>query len=507
MNWTGGYVADIAYTAGFYRETAASHMAFIALMLGRSPGEAFKPARYLELGFGQGFGLALLAAANRDTQFEGIDFNPEHVANARRLIADAGLENIKVAEMSFEELAAKGGDNDFDVIALHGIFAWISPESQDAIVQILRQRLKPNGFVYISYNCMPGWAPLAPIRQFMVEVKRQNPGHSSRQIDLALNLVTKLKEGKAAFFLGNPAAAQHVEAMAKMDRVYMAHEYLDEHWQLFQFSEMVDRLGAAKLSFVASAALPENLDVYTIPADLRPLIAEMQNFRLREAVRDMCGNRRFRRDYFARGTPALTSAEHRRLLSQLKFTLAVPRENVVFTFAGPLQQLQGREDLYAPIADALADRIVPFDELAVLDAFDGKLSILLECLGLLVHSGQAVALLPPEPDTEPAKRFNRMVVEQARAGRMYNTLASPLARTGLGVGELGLLAVACVMEGTTELEKISADALSRVKALGRVVVKDGEAVHDDDAALATLTERMRPILEKHVPIWRRLGML
>ena len=71
-----------------------------------------------------------------------------------------------------------------------------------------------------------------------------------------------------------------------MDRVYMAHEYLDEHWQLFQFSEMVDRLGEAKLSFVASAALPENLDVYTIPADLRPLIAEMQNFRLREAVRE-----------------------------------------------------------------------------------------------------------------------------------------------------------------------------------------------------------------------------
>ena len=508
MNWTGGYVADIGYTAGFYRETAASHMALIALMLGKSPGQSLRPQRYLELGFGQGFGLTLLAAANPDTQFEGIDFNPEHVANARRLIAGARLENISVAEMSFEELAAKGGDNDIDVIALHGIFAWVSPEAQDAILKIIRQRLTPNGFVYISYNCMPGWAPLAPIRQFMVEVKRQNPGHSSRQIELALRLVTKLKEGNAAYFGANPLAANHIDAMAKMDRVYMAHEYLDEHWQLFQFSEMVDRMGEAKLSFVASAGLPENLDAYTIPAGLQPLLAEIENSRLREAIRDLCGNKRFRRDYFARGAASITKAEHRRVLSTLKFSLAVPRENVVFKFAGPLQQLQGRDDLYTPIADLMADRIVAFDEFVALEPFgETKLNILLECLGLLVNSGQAVALMPPEPDLEPAKRFNRMVAEQARAGRYHHNLASPFARTGLPAADLGLLAVASVFEGESDVEKIAADAYSSIKGIGRVVLKDGEPVHDEATAKEVLVERLRPILETQVPIWRRLGVV
>src|SRR5215470_17013108 len=76
MDWTGGYVADIGYTAHFYRETAPGHMAFATLCIGRSPGRAFKPTRMLELGFGQGFGLTLLAAANPDTAFEGYDFNP-----------------------------------------------------------------------------------------------------------------------------------------------------------------------------------------------------------------------------------------------------------------------------------------------------------------------------------------------------------------------------------------------------------------------------------------------
>src|SRR5262247_2862419 len=110
MNWTGGYVADVAYTAGFYRETAPAHMAFAALALGRSPGRAFRPHRVLELGFGQGFGLSLLAAANPDVTFEGYDFNPEHVAHARSLADGASLSNIVVAESSFEEAAARARD-------------------------------------------------------------------------------------------------------------------------------------------------------------------------------------------------------------------------------------------------------------------------------------------------------------------------------------------------------------------------------------------------------------
>src|SRR5262245_58899758 len=147
MDWTGGYVADIGYTAGFYRETAPSHMAFAALSVGRAPGRALRPERVLELGFGQGFGLALLAAANPHVAFEGYDFNPEHVAHARWLIQGAGLTNLTVSEASFEEVALHGGDNNIDVIAVHGIFSWVSRQAQDAIVAIVRQQLQPNGLV------------------------------------------------------------------------------------------------------------------------------------------------------------------------------------------------------------------------------------------------------------------------------------------------------------------------------------------------------------------------
>jgi SAM-dependent methyltransferase len=509
MNWTSGYVADIGYTAGFYRETAPSHMAFAALAIGRSPGRALYPKRVLELGFGQGFGLALLASANPDIAFEGYDFNPEHVANAKRLIEGAGLANVMVSETGFEDAAARGGDNDLDVIALHGIFSWVARPIQDAIVSILRQRLQPDGLAYISYNCMPGWAPLAPIRQVMVEIKHRNPGRSERQLALALELITRLKQGNAAYFAANPAAAQHVDAMLKLDRVYLAHEYLDEHWDLFQFSDVAARMSEAKLSYVASATLPENLDQYAVPQDLQPLLMQTDDPMLKETIRDFAANKRFRRDMFARGNAVVTASEHRRTLSALSFALAVPRSRVVLKFAGPLMELTGREDLYVPVVDLLAQNNATFDELLALPSFGaGNVGLLLDCLALLVHSGQVLPIITAAPvDAEPAQRFNRMIVGHARTGRIYRHLASPVARTGIPVTDFGLLALAGVIDGKEEVAAVARHAMSILKVLGQRPMREGILMKDDGEAIIFLAEQIKPILDHDIPLWRRLGVL
>jgi SAM-dependent methyltransferase len=508
MDWTGGYIADIGYTAHFYRETAPSHMAFAALSIDRSPGRAFKPTRMLELGFGQGFGLALLAAANPDITFEGCDFNPEHVAHARRLIQGAELSNVSVSETNFEDAVTRGLDNDIDVIVLHGIFSWVSRSAQDAIVEILRQRLQPDGLAYISYNCMPGWAPIVPIRQLMLAVKRRIPGTSDRQISLALDLVLKFKQGNAAFFAANPAAAQCLETMLKMDRVYLAHEYLDEHWELFQFSEMASRLAQAKLTFVASATLTENLDKYAIPPELQPLIARTSDPVLRETLRDFAANRRFRRDLFARGAATLTKGEHRRLLSEMSFALAVPRSRVTFKFAGPLFELTGHDQFCSPVVDLLAEKIASFEELLALREYGSdKVGMLLDTLVGLVHSRQVFPIIRMAADPAPAQRFNRMLVDSSRTGRVFFHLASPVLRTGIPVSELGLLALAALFDGQSDCAAAAHHALGTLKAIDRRPMNNGKLIEDDSTAIAFLVENMQPILQEYVPIWRRLGVL
>jgi predicted O-methyltransferase YrrM len=510
MEWAGGYVADIGYTADFYRETAPNHMAFAALMIGRSPGRAFQPKRYLELGFGQGFGLALLAAANPDIAFEGCDFNPEHVAHARRLIEGAGLANVSVSEISFEEAAARGGDSDLDVVALHGILSWVAPPAQDAIVAILRQRVQPDGLVYVSYNCMPGWAPLAPIRQFMLHVKRRHATSSDRQIALALDMLNRLKDANAGYFAANPPAVQQIERMLQQNRAYLAHEFLHEHWEIFPFADIAARLGAAKLSYVASATLPENLDHYAVPQSLLALVAESGDPIMRETVRDYASNKRFRRDIFARGAAAMMSGEYRRMLSKLRFALIVPRDKVILTFDGPLMRLTGRQDLYDPIIDILAHKIAEFDELAAVfpSPAENRIAMLLDCLSLLVHSHQVLPVIGPSNDPEPAKRFNRMIVEHAREGRLYFSLASPVARTGIQVTEFALWALAARADGEADSAEAAArHALSNLKALGRRPTKDGTLIEDETEAVRFIADNMKPVIDDLIPIWRRLGVV
>ena len=512
MDWTGGYVADIGYTAGFYPETTPSHMAFAALSASRSPGRALRPERVLELGFGQGFGLALLAAANPQVKCEGYDFNPEHVAHARDLIKGAGLSNLEVSEASFEEAALRGGDNNVDAIAVHGIFSWVSHQAQDAIVTIVRQRLQPNGLIYISYNCMPGWAALAPIKLFMREVKRRNPGRSSdRQLALALDLMGKLKDGNAAYFAANPAAVQHLNHLLQQDRIYLAHEYLDEHWDLFQFSDMVMRMGEAKLAYVCSATVVENIDAYAVPPRLLPALAATDDPVMRETVRDYVANKRFRRDVYARGSAGMTAAEHRRILSEFRFALTVPRNTMTFKFLTPVGEVMGIPQIYEPVADLLANKIAGFDELLAMPSLgNAKLGNLLDCLTMLVASGRVLPIVSTSApvDVGPAQRFNKLIVEKGRAGRTYRHLAAPVAGTGVAASDLALLVLLALFDGRGDDAAMAAKhALAHLKTVGKLPMRDGKLLTEETEGLRFLEESFHPIIQDVIPLWRRLGVL
>jgi SAM-dependent methyltransferase len=105
-------------------------------------------------------------AAAVDGEFWGTDFNPSQVMLARAL-AEASSSGAKLFEDSFAELAARPDLPEFDIIGLHGIWTWISDENSRVIVDLIRHKLRAGGIVYISYNCLPGWAPAVPLRRLM----------------------------------------------------------------------------------------------------------------------------------------------------------------------------------------------------------------------------------------------------------------------------------------------------------------------------------------------------
>lgn len=502
------YVRDVSYTAGFYPQLGPHWISFAALIAGHAAGPA-RPNYVYELGIGQGFGIALLAAANPDIAFEGCDFNADHIAQAQRLIDGAALDNIAVIESSFAELARAGGRRDVDIALAHGIVSWVAPDVQRDIVAFLDTRLGDDGLFYISYNAPQAWAALAPIRDLMLEVKCRAAGGSQAQLDLALGWLQQLRRANAPLFTGNPAAALHVDAMLAMDPAYLAHEYFATAARPLSFAEASALLAPAGLAYVASAELIQNFDALGMPAAALPLLAQTDDPVLRETLRDFTVNRFFRRDLFARVSRAATGHGPGELLSAFRLMLCVPRARLGLDFVGPAGVLPGRPDLYGPLADRLAGTGATIAELAALPVFAGRFEKLLHCLVLLIDSHQACVVLPVHNiNPEPARRFNRVVIEAARQGRFYGHLASPVAGTGIPVANVNLLAQAAICDGAAlEPEALAQRVLATLSALGRRPVRDAIAIDDDAEAIAFLSGSMQRVLEQDLPVWRDLGLL
>jgi SAM-dependent methyltransferase len=510
MDWARGYVTDISYDShGFFREMAPGYMALAALVFGRSPERLLQAERYLELGCGTGFGLALLAAANPQITFEGVDFNPSHVSYARRLIKASGLENISVMEASFEELAARSDRaEDMDIIALHGVLTWIGKESQDAIVSVARQRLRPDGFLYVSYNCIPGWTTIEPLRRLMVDVKRHHPGGSTQQVVRAIEMLNRLKEGGARYFSANPSTKQYLEAMQGKNQSYLAHEYLNDHWHIFPFSDVAAMFAQAKLSYLGSATLLENIDSCAIPPELQDLVSEAPDRIMRETLIDYASNKAFRRDIYMRGEGRMTNPEFLRLIDQLSFASLVPQQAMATTVPGPLGVLAIPEQC-TPLFDRLVKGHASLEDFLALPAFkDEDRNNILNRLSLYIQAGMAHLARPlEEVDTEPAKRFNRMIIEGLEEGRIYQHLAAPMVGTGIPVTELALFTLSALFKGKTTAAEAAKHALKLTKTLGYKPTRNNERIEDENEVLEHFEINIGPILEHAVPVWRSLGVI
>jgi hypothetical protein len=266
----------------------------------------------------------------------------------------------------------------------------------------------------------------------------------------------------------------------------------------------------AKLSFVGSATLAENIDAISIPEKIRPRLEQTGDAIFRELLRDFASNRGFRRDLFARGSGPLTRVEHHRALGGIRFALAVPPSRLKWRFQGLLGEVNGQPEFYTPIAEVLSKRISTFDELKLIPIFQ-KIgpTALIQALLLLVHSGQALPIVKKESiDPNPSQRFNRAVATAFKNGRPYVALASPVTGTGIGVSQQELLALVTHLDGKDrDVDEATRYGLELLGALGQLPMKEGKAAANSDEAFSILKEQMTEVFTEVFPVWRRLGVL
>lgn len=176
----------LSYDEIGYRSFAFSHcsplrLEAIAVMLGlNSPST--KTARMLEIGCSYGGNLIPFALNHPNAAILGVDLSDEQIRGAQKIVSQIGLKNIEFKQMDICEFSAKDAEKygKFDYIIAHGVFSWVPPSVQSAIISLIKNFLSPFGVAYISYNTYPGWKIQDIIRDLMLLGAKNGGGYARK---------------------------------------------------------------------------------------------------------------------------------------------------------------------------------------------------------------------------------------------------------------------------------------------------------------------------------------
>ena len=498
--WGGGYVTDVPYLPGYYRHQSPLHLHLACLLggvagLDLGPGS---PLSYLELGCGHGFGALALAVCNPYWRVTGIDFNPAHIAAARALAAEAGINNARFIEADLATLMDGPVAHEVpeaDVATAHGLWSWVTDPVRAGVVRLLATKVRPGGVVQLSYNALPGWQGALGMQRLLREAGERLAARSDRQAEVGIEVVRALAAAKAHHLSGLPFVESLLEHARHCQTTYLAHEYMIEAWRPCFHADVVAAMAEAKLDWVASAHLIENFSSLMLGEEARTVLARFDDPVMRELVKDMCLPRSLRQDVFVRGAHHLSPTERDDALSKVMLGLLCSEERLAWEFEVPSGRAALEQGFFGPIVASLEQhpRLVS-DLLALPDLprHDNPGEI----VGMLVGTDQALPILaaPGQPDPR-VTRFNRLAAQRfVRSGNLNTGMALAASGTGAPVPcpMLDLFVVARLQEAQAP------DPAAWAAKLG---------TGQPEAERERLRAFIERLIAERAPVWQRLGVL
>jgi SAM-dependent methyltransferase len=509
-DWTAGYRADIDYTYGYYMELNPARMKFALA----GSGIEFPEVRTAcELGYGQGISTHLHAAAS-NAQWYGTDFNPSQARFAQQL-ASTYSDSAKMYDESFAEFCSRQDLPDFDFIALHGIWSWISDDNREVLVEFLRRNLKVGGVVYISYNTMPGWAAFAPVRNLM-SLHSKVIGAGGRgaisHVETAVDFVEKLFATNPMFARANPQTTERIKKLKSQNKQYLAHEFFNQHWCPMSISEITERLVESKVSLACPATYTEQLDVLHLTPEQLGFLAEIPDVILRQSVRDFMLNQQFRRDYWTKGPRTMSALEQVEVLRKMRFVLAVDRRNVPMKIAGTLGEIPLLEAIYNPLLDVLEKHeVLSVAELqSKLADKQVNLAQIIQALQVLAAPGH-VAIAQDDAVISKAQKntekLNAALLNRARSSGDVGHLASPVTGGGINVSRFEQIFIQAIKQGKRTPAEWADFAWSVLAMQGQKLVTEGKTLDTAEDNIAELRKQAETFSDRRVAPLKALKII
>jgi methyltransferase-like protein/SAM-dependent methyltransferase len=254
------------YTSNSFPQSAPGQLAAIAHLFGLETADV-STSRVLELGCAAGGNVIPFAAAHPRAKVVGVDLSPVQIDQGRARVEALGIENLEllVGDIARMDFAALG---QFDFVIAHGVYSWVPPEVQEALLSAIRTLLAPDGVAYVSYNVYPGWKSKEVLRDAMLLASGASatPNEKARE---ARGMIDFLEEvATADSVLARVVAVSREHALGFADS-YLLHDELAAFNAPCYFYEMVGRAGAHGLAYLAEAH-PETM----FPGNFGPKVAE-----------------------------------------------------------------------------------------------------------------------------------------------------------------------------------------------------------------------------------------
>jgi methyltransferase-like protein/SAM-dependent methyltransferase len=280
------------YTSNSFPQSAPGQLAALAHLFGlESPNVS--TARVLEIGCAAGGNLIPFAAGNPRARAVGIDLSQVQIDQGRARVEALGLDNLELVagDIARMELAALG---QFDFIVAHGVYSWVPPEVQDALLASFRTLLAPEGVAYVSYNVYPGWKSKEVVRDAMLLASgtSASPDDKVREARRMADFLDEVAPADSV--LASVLAVSREHALGFGDS-FLLHDELATFNAPCYFYEMLARAAGHGLTYLAEAH-PETM----FPGNFGPKVAEYLNAKcggvqvLVEQYLDFVLNRMFR---------------------------------------------------------------------------------------------------------------------------------------------------------------------------------------------------------------------
>jgi hypothetical protein len=392
---------------------------------------------------------------------------------------------------------------------MYGVYTWVTAENRRHILDFIARYLKPGGVVFLSYNALPGWNAVLPLRRLILEHADRNPNKSSIQVGQARILVEQLVAAKAKCFTSNPGLQFSLDSFRKDDPAYVAHEYLNRGWEPLYFADVARDMASAKLDFVGSTNLMMAFPHFCLKPERQALVDEAGDIIMRETLKDYLISPPLREDVFVRGARLMTPLRQSECLRQVGLALIVPRDAVALDMKSPTGIQVFKPEICVPVVDALAKQPRSLAELAAMPELKGQgIKDLLEVAAMLVvyQLGSIYFIESATMKPDAAHRMNRALALQSRYDDNYRALASPLLGNGVAAGLIQRLVYLSLVRHP---DKVDADAI--IKEVHEAMAAQGERItkqHEPmELELAEISKTVKAILQRRLPIWRQLMVL